>query len=93
MSPNKRLAFFLGGVLWMAMASTLDGCASVPPSTATSADNAARAQSVGDSTNSTREDPDLWHLLRNAVADLYDAGLAFNPFLEGPIHIQVSAGR
>ena len=93
MSPNKRLAFFLGGMLWMAVASSLDGCASVPPSTAASADNAAGAQSIGDSTNSTQEDPDLWHLLRNAAVDLYDAGLAFNPFLEGPIHIQVSTGR
>ena len=89
MSPNKRLAFYLGGVLCLAVASTLDGCASAPPSMVAN----AAAQTVGDSTNSTREDPDLWHLLRNAAIDLYDAGLVFNPFLEGPIRIQVSGGR
>ena len=94
MSPNKRLACWLGGVLWMAAASTLGGCASVPPSAATSADNAAMDQSMGDARNSSREEePDLWHLLRNAAVDLYDAGLAFNPFLEGPIHIEVTGGR
>jgi outer membrane protein TolC len=93
MSPNKRLVCFLGGMLWMAVASTLGGCASVPPSMATSADNAAMAQSMGDARNSSQEEPDLWHLLRNAAVDLYDAGLAFNPFLEGPIHIEVTGGR
>jgi outer membrane protein TolC len=93
MSPNKRMACFLGGMLWMAVASTLGGCASVPPSTAPSADNAAMAQSMGDARNSLPEEPDLWHLLRNAAVDLYDAGLAFNPFLEGPIHIQLTGGR
>jgi hypothetical protein len=77
----------------MAMASTVGGCASVPPSMATSADNAAMAQSMGDARNSSQEEPDLWHLLRNAAVDLYDAGLAFNPFLEGPIHIEVTGGR
>jgi outer membrane protein TolC len=93
MSPNRRLVCFLGGMLWMAMASTVGGCASVPPSMATSADNAAMAQSMGDARNSSQEEPDLWHLLRNAAVDLYDAGLAFNPFLEGPIHIEVTGGR
>jgi hypothetical protein len=80
-------------MLWLPVASTLGGCASVPPSMATSADDAAMAQSIGDVKNSTQEEPDLWHLLRSAAVDLYDAGLAFNPFLEGPVHIQVSTGR
>lgn len=93
MSPNKRLAWFLGGTLCMPVAWSLGGCASAPPSMVTGADNAAIAQSIGEATNSTPEEPDLWHLLRSAAVDLYDAGLAFNPFLEGPVHIQLSTGR
>jgi len=93
MSLNIRLDFFLGGMLCIAAASTLGGCACVPPATATRADNAAPAQSRGDPTNSMQEDPDLWHLLRNVAVDLYDAGIVFNPFFEGPVHIQVIAGR
>jgi len=93
MSPNKRLACFIGGMLWVAVASTLGGCASAPPSMAARADNGAMAQSIGDARNSSREAPDLWHLMRNAAVDLYDAGLLFNPFLDGPIHIQLTGGR
>jgi hypothetical protein len=93
MSQNKRLACLIGGMLCVAVASTLGGCASAPPSMASSADNATMAQSIGDARNSTQEEPDLWHLVRNVAVDLYDAGLLFNPFLEGPIRIQLTGGR
>jgi hypothetical protein len=87
MPLNKRLGWCLAGALWMAAASNLAGCASVPPPKSTSADSAAMIQSTDDAANSSESQPDVWHILRDAVVDLYDAGLSFNPFLRGPTHL------
>lgn len=94
MSPSPWSSGFFGAMLWMALGSTLAGCVSAPPSMReATAGHAATAPSTGDTTISGQEDPDVWHLLRSAVVDLYDAGVLFNPFLDGPIRIQLTGGR
>jgi len=48
-------------------------------------DDAAMAQPTDDAADSSQPQPDVWHILRNAAVDLYDAGLSFNPFLMDPV--------
>jgi hypothetical protein len=88
MSLNSKSAWILGGTLLVTAASTLAGCASTPFADSRSAEKAALSQEIDGSINPGRPEPNVWHVLRDAMVDLNDAGISFNPLLLGPILIR-----
>jgi len=90
MSPNGMPSWILGGTLLITAASTLGGCASMPLANSASTEKAGPPQEISGSINPTPSEPDLWHVLRSAMEDLHDAGIAFYPFLMGSISIRTT---
>jgi hypothetical protein len=56
----------------------------------TRAEKTGASQDIDGSINPSPLEPDGWHGLRDAMVDLYDAGISFNPLLLGPILIRTA---
>jgi hypothetical protein len=81
MSLDRKAVWILGGTLLVTAASTLAGCASIPLANSNSAENATTSQEIDASINPSRPALDVWHVLRNTMVDLNDAGFSVNYFL------------
>ena len=92
MSLNKKSAWILGGTLVITAASTLAGCASLPLANSSSAEKAAASQEIDGSINPSPPEPNVWHVLRNTMADLHDAGIPIDYFFlfRVPVYIRTA---
>ena len=90
LSLNRILSWALGRTLLIAAASILAGCASIPLPKSTSTEKDGPPHEIDGSINPSPSESDLWHILRSALVDLNDAGVAVYPFLMGSISIRTT---
>jgi hypothetical protein len=91
MALNTKSAWILGGTLSITAASTLAGCASMPLADSGVTEKVGTAKDIDDATSESRPTADVYHVLRDALADLNDAGISFNFFsLFGPVLIRTA---
>jgi hypothetical protein len=92
MSLDRKSAWIIGGALLIIAASTLAGCASMPLANSSSAEKATTSQEIDGSINPSRPEFNVWHVLRNTMADLHDAGIPIDYFfLFGlPVYIRTA---
>jgi hypothetical protein len=69
MALNSKPAWILGGALLIAATSTLGGCISAPLADSTSAKYAGTADNTDGSTSGGRPIANVFHVLRDALAD------------------------
>ena len=86
MSQDRKSAWTIGGTLMIIVASTVAGCASTPLADSSSAEKADTSQEIDGSINPSSQEFGVWHVLRNTMADLHDAGIPID-------HSFVSAAR
>jgi hypothetical protein len=79
MALNAKVAWILAGTLLITAASTLAGWASTPLADPRSAEKAGTSQDIDGSISDSR--PNVYHVLRNTLVDLNDAGISVNYFL------------
>jgi hypothetical protein len=92
MSPARKSAWIIGGTLLIIVASTIAGCASTPLANSSSADKATTSQEIDGSINPSPPDLNVWHFVRNTVADLRDAGVPIDYFFlfRVPVYIRTA---
>jgi hypothetical protein len=90
MALNKKSAWILAGTFVITAASTLAGCASMSSADSRRTEKSGASQEIDGSINPSPLEPDVWHVLRDAMAGLYDAGISFNPLMLGPILIRTA---
>lgn len=91
MSLNRKSGI-TGGMLSIIMASTVAGCASMPLADPSGAEKATTSQEIVGSINPSPPDLNVWHVLRNAMADLHDAGMPIDYFFlfRLPVYIRTA---
>ena len=89
MSPDRKSALIIRGTFLIIVASTVAGCASTPLANSSGAE---KTQEIDGSINPSPPEPNLWHLLRNAMADLHDAGIPIDYFFlfRVPVYIRTA---
>ena len=80
MSPARKSAWIIRGTLLIIVASTVAGCASTPLANSSRAEKATTSQEIDGSINPSPPEPNVWHVLRNTMADLHDAGIPIDYF-------------
>ena len=80
MALNAKSAWILGGTLLLTAASTLSGCASMPLGDSRSAEKAGTSKDIDGSISDSRPNADIYHVVRDALVDLSDAGISVNIF-------------
>jgi hypothetical protein len=92
MSLDRKSAWIIGGTLLITVASTVAGCASTPLANSSSADKATTSQEIDGSINPSPTDLNVWHFLRNTMADLHDAGIPIDYFFffRLPVYIRTA---
>jgi hypothetical protein len=92
MSPDRKSAWIIGGTLLIMVASTVAGCASMPLANSSSAEKATTSQEIDGSINPSPQDPNVWQVLRNTMADLHDAGIPLDYFFlfRLPVYIRTA---
>lgn len=75
MSPDRKSALIVRGTLLIVVASIVAGCASTPLANSNNAEKATTSQEIDGSINPSPPDLNVWHVLRNTMADLHDAGM------------------
>jgi hypothetical protein len=80
MSPDRKSAWIIRGTLLIIVASTVAGCASMPLANSGGAEKATTSQEIDGSINPSPPKPNVWHVLRNTMADLHDAGIPIDYF-------------
>jgi hypothetical protein len=91
MALNTKSGWILGGMLLITTASTLAGCASMPLTDSRSVEKADISKDIDGSISDSRPNANVCHVLRDALADLNDAGISFNIFsLFGPTPIRTA---
>jgi hypothetical protein len=92
MSLDRKSAWIIGGSLLIIVASTVAGCASVPLVNSSSAEKATTSQEIDGSINPGPPELNVWHALRNTMADLHDAGIPIDYFylFKLPVYIRTA---
>ena len=92
MSPHRQSAWMIGGALLIIVAFTLAGCASTPSANSSGADKATTSQEMDGPINPSPPDVNVWHALRNTMADLHDAGFPIDYFFlfRVPVYIRTA---
>jgi hypothetical protein len=92
MSPDRKSAWIIRGTLLIIVASTVAGCASTPLANSSSAEKATTSQEIDGSINPSPPDLNVWHVLRNTMADLHDAGIPIDYFFlfRLPVYIRTA---
>jgi hypothetical protein len=92
MSLDRKSAWIIGGSLLIIVASTVAGCASVPLVNSSSAEKATTSQEIDGSINPGPPEFNVWHALRNTMADLHDAGIPIDYFylFKLPVYIRTA---
>jgi hypothetical protein len=92
MSLDRKSAWIIGRTLLIIVASTVGGCASMPLANSSSAEKATTSQEIDGSINPSPPELNVWHVLRNTMADLHDAGISLDYFfLFGlPVYIRTA---
>jgi hypothetical protein len=92
MSPDRKSAWIIRGALLIILASTAAGCASMPLANSSSAERATTSQEIDGSINPSPPEHNVWHVLRNTMADLHDAGIPIDYFFlfRVPVYIRTS---
>jgi hypothetical protein len=90
MSQHRKSAWMIRGTL-LIMASTVAGCASSPVANSSSAERATTSQLDGPISPSP-PDVNVWHALRNTMADLHDAGFPIDYFFlfRVPVYVRTA---
>jgi hypothetical protein len=81
------------GTLLVIVASTVAGCASAPLANSSGAEKAATSQEIDGSTNPSTPEPNVWHVLRNTMADLRDAGVPIDYFFFFGVPVYIRTAR
>ena len=81
MALHAKAAWIIAGTLLITAASNLAGCASTPLADSRSAEKAGTSDDIQGSISDDRPNANVCHVLRNAVANLNDAGISVNYFL------------
>jgi hypothetical protein len=92
MSQPRKSAWITRGTILIIVASTVAGCASSPLANSSSAEKATTSQEVDGSINPSPPEPNAWHVLRNTMADLHDAGFPIDYFFlfRVPVYIRTA---
>ena len=92
MSPDRNSAWIIRGTLLIIVASTVAGCASMPLANSSSAEKATTSQEIDGSINPSAPELNVWHVLRNTMADLHDAGIPIDYFFlfRLPVYIRTA---
>lgn len=92
MSPDRKSALIIRGTLLIIVASTVAACASTPLANSSGAEQATTSQEIDGSINSSPPEPNVWHVLRNTMADLRDAGIPIDYFFlfRVPVYIRTA---
>jgi hypothetical protein len=92
MSLDRKSAWIIGGTLLIIVASTVAGCASTPLANSSSAEKATTSQEIDGPINPSPPDLNVWHALRNTMADLRDAGMPIDYFFlfRLPVYIRTA---
>lgn len=92
MSPDRKSAWIIRGMLLIIVASTVAGCASMPLANSSSAKKTATSQEMDGSINPSPPEFNVWHVLRNTMADLHDAGIPIDYFFlfRVPVYIRTA---
>jgi hypothetical protein len=92
MSLDRKSAWIFGGTLLIIATSTVAGCASMPLADSSSAEKATTSQEIDGSINPGPPKLDVWHALRNTMADLHDAGMPIDYFylFRLPVYIRTA---
>jgi hypothetical protein len=92
MSLDRKSAWIIRGALLIIVASTVAGCASMPLANSSSAEKATASQEIDGSINPSPPDLNVWHVLRNTMADLHDAGIPIDYFylFKLPVYIRTA---
>jgi hypothetical protein len=92
MSSDKKSAWMIRATLLIIVASTVSGCASTPLANSSSADKNTTFQEMDGSMNPSPPEPNVWHVLRNTMADLHDAGFPIDYFFlfRVPVYIRTA---
>jgi hypothetical protein len=92
MSPDRKSALIIRGTLLIFVASTVAGCASTPLANSSGAEKATTSQEIDGSINLSPPEPNVWHVLRNTMADLRDAGIPIDYFFlfRVPVYIRTA---
>jgi hypothetical protein len=80
MALNAKSAWILGATLLITAALTLAGCASTPLADSRSAEKAGISKDIDGSISDSRPNADVCHVVRDALANLNDAGISVNIF-------------
>ena len=92
MSSDKKSAWMIRATLLIIVASTVSSCASTPLANSSSADKNTTFQEMDGSMNPSPLEPNVWHVLRNTMADLHDAGFPIDYFFlfRVPVYIRTA---
>jgi hypothetical protein len=92
MSSDKKSAWMIRATLLIIVASTVSGCASTPLANSGSADKNTTFEEMDGSMNPSPPEPNVWHVLRNTMADLHDAGFPIDYFFlfRVPVYIRTA---
>ena len=92
MSPDRKSAGMIRATLLIIVASTVAACASAPSANSSRADKATTSQEMDGSINPSPPDVNLWHALRNTMADLHDAGFPIDYFFlfRVPVYVRTA---
>ena len=92
MSLDRKSAWIIGETLLIIVASTVAGCASMPLANSNSAEKVTTSQEIDGSINPSPPKLDVWHALRNTMADLHDAGIPIDYFFlfKLPVYIRTT---
>jgi hypothetical protein len=92
MSPDRKSALIIRGTLSIIVASSVAGCASAPLANSSGAEKVTTFQEIDGSINPNTPEPNVWHVLRNTMADLRDAGISIDYFFlfKVPVYIRTA---
>jgi len=91
MVQKSKSAWILGGTISIIAAATLAGCASTLLADSGNVEKAGVSKDIDDSISESRPNADVCRVLRDALADLKDAGISFNIFsLFGPTFVRTA---
>lgn len=92
MSPARKSAWIIDGTLLITVASAVAGCASMPLANSSRAEKATTSQEIDGSINPSPPKLNVWHVLRNTMADLHDAGIPIDYFFlfKLPVYIRTA---
>jgi hypothetical protein len=92
MSPDSKSTLIIRGTLLIIVASTVAGCASTPLANSSGAERTTPSQEIDASIDPSPPAPNVWHVLRNTMADLRDAGVPIDYFFlfRVPVYIRTA---